>query len=352
MAGQRAGKDRLGDAAHRDAQVKGVLDGPAAGPLLFGLVEHDVHERLSGGFVLVSEDLGGDLDQVGVEPARVPSPERLGGLGGLEADGVPEQVIRLRNELHVGVLDAVVHHLHEMTGAVRADVRAARDAVHVRADRLQHRAERPVGLFRAAGHDRGAVQRAFLAAGYAHADQVQALLLEFGLTAAGVLEVRVATVDDHVAGLEQRSELVDHGVGGGARVDHDDQPARALEGLHEVLGAQGLDEVAFLPELLDHVRDAGSGSVVQGHGVAVAGEVAGQVPAHHAQAGDAYLRRCVRHVLRISSATYRFRSGGSVTITMPPGVAINPPVLARMQPMVQAGASVQRRLPGVGCSGS
>ena len=178
--------------------------------------------------VRVREDLGGDLDQVGVEAAGVPAPEYLGGLGGLEADGVPEQVVGLGDELHVGVLDAVVHHLDEVAGAVRADVRAARDAVHVRADRLQHRAEGLVGLLRAAGHDRGAVQRALLAAGDAHADEVQVLLAERGLAAAGVLEVRVAAVDDHVAGLEQRGELVDHGVGGRARVDHDEYASRAL----------------------------------------------------------------------------------------------------------------------------
>ena len=49
VAGQRAGEDRLGDAADRDAEVEGVLHGPAAGALLFGLVEHDVHEGLAGG---------------------------------------------------------------------------------------------------------------------------------------------------------------------------------------------------------------------------------------------------------------------------------------------------------------
>ena len=229
MAGQRAGEDRLGDAAHRHAQVERVLDGPAAGPLLFGLVEHDVDEGLAGAGVGVSQDLGGDLDQVGVEPAGVPGPEGFGDLRGRHADAMPEQVVRLGDELHVGVLDAVVHHLDEVAGPVRADVRAARGAVHVRADRLEHRAEACVGLLASAGHDARAVERALLAAGDAHADEVQVLLPELRLAAAGVTEVRVAAVDDHVAVFEQRGELVDHRVGGRAGVDHDDQPARALE---------------------------------------------------------------------------------------------------------------------------
>ena len=50
------------------------------------------------------------------------------------------------------------------------------------------------------------------------------------------------------------------------------------------------DEGALVAELVHGVGDAGGGPVVQGDGVAVAGEVAGQVTAHHAQPGDAYLR--------------------------------------------------------------
>ena len=38
------------------------------------------------------------------------------------------QVVDFGDELHVGVFDAVVHHLDEVAGAIRADVRAARGA--------------------------------------------------------------------------------------------------------------------------------------------------------------------------------------------------------------------------------
>src|SRR6185437_6592797 len=104
--------------------------------------------------------------------------------------------------------------------------------------------------------------------------------------------------------------------GGRAGVDHDDQPTGALEGLHELLRGLGRDEVPLVAELVDHGRGAGSGPVVQGHGVSVPGEVAGQVPAHHAEAGHADLRRCLRHVLRVSSVLY---SRCPVTATMPLG---------------------------------
>ena len=65
-------------------------------------------------------------------------------------------------------------------------------AVDLGRDVLEQRSERVVGLRRAAGHDRGPVQRALLAAGDAHPDEVQALAPQRLLAAPGVEEVRVA----------------------------------------------------------------------------------------------------------------------------------------------------------------
>jgi len=104
------------------------------------------------------------------------------------------------------------------------------------------------------------------------------------------VEVGVAAVDEHVPRLEQRGELVDHRVGGGSRVDHDEQAPGALEGLDELPWVRGRDEGSLVAELAHGVGDPGGRPVVQGDGVAVAGEVAGQVAAHDAEAGDADLR--------------------------------------------------------------
>ena len=87
-----------------------------------------------------AEHLGGDLDQEGLEVAFVPGAEDLGELRRGRAGTRPEQVVGLGDQLHVGVLDAVVHHLHEVAGAVGTDVDAARRAVDDGGDRLEHRA--------------------------------------------------------------------------------------------------------------------------------------------------------------------------------------------------------------------
>ena len=99
-----------------------------------------------------------------------------GDLGRSCAEPGPQQVVGLRDQLHVGVLDAVVHHLDEVAGAVRPDVHAAGRAVDLGRDGLEDRPELLVRLRRTAGHDRRAEQGALLAAGHAAADEVQAVL--------------------------------------------------------------------------------------------------------------------------------------------------------------------------------
>ncbi|ESU50790.1 hypothetical protein P376_1233 [Streptomyces sp. HCCB10043] len=238
----------------------------------------------------MGEDLRRDLDQIRIEPSGVPRTEDVGDLcGGVPGDGA-QQVVRLGDQLHVRVLDAVVDHLHEVARAVRADVRGARRAVlRLRGDPLQHRAQRRVGLRRAARHDAGPVQRALLAAGDPHSDEVDPALAQLFLAAAGVLEVGVAAVDDDVALLQQWRELLDHRVGGFPRLHHDHQAPGAFQGGDELLGRVCGDEGALVAELLDQGVGPGRGAVVQGDGEAVAGEVPGEVAAHDRESGDADL---------------------------------------------------------------
>ena len=67
--------------------------------------------------VLPGEDVGRDLDEIGIEHAALPVGEDAGDLARVHSHPVPHEVIGLADELHVAVLDAVVHHLDVVAGS-------------------------------------------------------------------------------------------------------------------------------------------------------------------------------------------------------------------------------------------
>jgi hypothetical protein len=85
-----------------------------------------------------------------------------------------QQIVGLGDQLHVGVFDAVVHHLHEVAGTVRAHVHHARLARDLGRDRGEHRGQARPGVSGPAGHDRGTVQGALSTAGHPAANEVEA----------------------------------------------------------------------------------------------------------------------------------------------------------------------------------
>ncbi len=104
--------------------------------------------------------------------------EDLGELVGGGIDGGLEDGVGLADELHVAVLDAVVDHLHVVAGAVGTHVTAAGLAFGDGGDLgVDGRDDFPA-FGGAAGHDAGAFERAFFAAGDADAEEVDAFFLE------------------------------------------------------------------------------------------------------------------------------------------------------------------------------
>ena len=77
---------------------------------------------------------------------------------------------------------------------------------------------------------------------------------------------------------------------GRAGLDHDDDPAWALQARHELLDRGRGQEAALVAVLLHEQVGLGLGAVEEGDGVPAAGEVAGEVAAHHGQSHHPDLR--------------------------------------------------------------
>ena len=189
-------------------------------------------------------------------------------------------MVSLTNDLHVGVLDAIVHHLHEVASAIWTDVGAARHAIDLRGDGLQQWAQVFVGLLGATGHDGGAVESTFFATGNARADEHESTLGHLALTADGVRVQGVSTIDDDIALIHGISQLVDHGIRASSGGNHDQGTTWTLQGGHEIFDGCRGHEVGGFAELIDECLGLGCGAVVYRHGVTVVSEVSRDVGAH------------------------------------------------------------------------
>ena len=90
-----------------------------------------------------------------------------------------EQVVGLADELHVAVLDAVVHHLDVVARAILADpVAAGRAVFDLGGDGLEDLLHVRPRCRISAGHDGRAAARAFFAAGNAGTDEENAFLAQ------------------------------------------------------------------------------------------------------------------------------------------------------------------------------
>ncbi len=243
-------------------------------------------EVAAGVRVLGAEDVRGDLDQERLQLAAVPFVERLGQLDVAQAAHAAHQIVGLGDQLHVAVFDAVVHHLHVVAGAARADVRDARAVFDLRGDLGQDRRHVVVARALAARHQRRAVARAFLAARHAHAEEADARGAQLRGAPLGVAEVLVAAVDQHVAFAEQRPQRRDGLVDDLARLDQHDEAAWPAQHGQQI--GQRLERVhasggGLRREALDRIRPR----VPPADREAVVRDVERQVLSHDAEADDA-----------------------------------------------------------------
>jgi len=122
-----------------------------------------------------------------------------------------------------------------MTGTRAAHVQVAA----VRRERLEDRLERLDRLPLAADHQAIADLETPDPAARPGVHVVDALCGEVALAALIVMEVRIAAVDDRVAGLEMLEEVLDLGLGRVARRDHDPDGAWLLELVDKLADRKG-----------------------------------------------------------------------------------------------------------------
>jgi hypothetical protein len=173
---------------------------------------------------------------------------------------VVHQLEALGIRLHQAVLDPVVDHLREVARARGPHVRPA----VLRRKRLEHRLQPLHGRLVAARHQAEACLEAPDSSGDADVDERDALLARRVVPPLRVAEVRVAAVDDRVAGLEDVEQLLERVLRDRAGRDHQPDVARRVELLCQ--RAQRLrgrldvrvERLHLVPRLREPLRHAGA----------------------------------------------------------------------------------------------
>jgi len=162
--------------------------------------------------------------------------------------------------LHQSVLDAVVHHLYEVAGAGRADVRISLFGRERLKDGLEPLHRLPL----AARHQAEAHLETPDTTGHARVDEVDAAVLRLHVPAFRVPEVRVPAVDDGVSLVRDLEQLVKRVLRDLAGGDHHPEGTRRLELFLELLervgrprldlGVVGVHVVTVFTQALRHAR--------------------------------------------------------------------------------------------------
>ena len=88
----------------RHTSIEGSDGSPFTSTLLTSLIKNLAYEGLTI-VILELEDVGGDLDEEGVENTLVPLDEDIRDLVLVKAETTLEDIVGLRDELHVTVFD-------------------------------------------------------------------------------------------------------------------------------------------------------------------------------------------------------------------------------------------------------
>mmetsp|Transcript_4622 Transcript_4622/g.11867 ORF Transcript_4622/g.11867 Transcript_4622/m.11867 type:complete len:523 (+) Transcript_4622:184-1752(+) len=268
-----------------DALLRRLLHRPLARALgATAVLDHVYQVGAWGERIFGSQDGGGDLDQVARKRAARPLRKHLRDLRVGEAAHRAEQVVRLANQLHVPVLNPIVHHLDVVASRARAQVAHAGPIVGARGDRLERGCHVGPRIGRATHHQARAGARTALAARDAAAHVVDAHLGHPHLPRLRQLEPLVPHVDHRIAPGQQPAEHLERrvdGFAGGHQQDHTPRrDERADECLHVGVGLKR--EIALALRTLGHLVRLLRGEVKACDPAAgVLGQVEAQRAAHH-----------------------------------------------------------------------
>ena len=169
----------------------------------------------------MAQDVCRNLYEITAQLAFVPSGKDFRHLLIAQTEQVLHHPIRLGNELHIGILDAVVYHLDKMAGTGRSHPLTTGSAVRrFRRNALQDGLHLAPRTLRPSGHDGSAVQRSLFSSRHTGSHKTEAFPLGKRHTPVGVLIMGIAAVYQDVSFGQMGEKLFHQLVHRTAGADH------------------------------------------------------------------------------------------------------------------------------------
>ena len=201
---------------------------------------------------------------------------------GGKSEKVFHKLVRFADKLHIAVLDAVMYHFYEMSGAVLSDpVTAGRAVLDLRANRLKYRLNYRPSRRRAARHERRSFKRALFAAGNPRSYVEFTLALNVCGTSCGIRKMRVTAVYDNVAVVKQRQKFFYHIVDSRSGFYHHHYLSRLRETRNEFFERVSSDDVFALRATVYEIRNFFCGAVEYRDGKTVSLHIHNEIFAHY-----------------------------------------------------------------------
>ena len=180
----------------------GLNHRPTTGAFLASAVQYNIQHRFAGMGINCRGHFGGNFNQIRLQRAAVPSPQRGGYLGSRHSHAIAHHAINFRDHLHIGVFDAVVNGFDKMPGTFRPHIPCARLALVFGRNGVQNRGNAVPILFAPTAHNRRTMPRAFFAARHTDAHELRPVRGVFR-SAVGIVKFGIACVYDQIICTQQ-----------------------------------------------------------------------------------------------------------------------------------------------------
>uniref|UniRef100_A0A0A0KUU0 Uncharacterized protein n=1 Tax=Cucumis sativus TaxID=3659 RepID=A0A0A0KUU0_CUCSA len=207
-----------------------------------------------------------------------------------------QNVVGLRNELHITIFNTIMHHLNEISGTPFTYVSNTRTIINLSSYLLENILNIRISLKRSSRHQRGTMTSTIFTTRNPHPKIKNPSFRSLRNSTLSILIPLITTINDCITRLQVVRQGSNGLIDGQTSLNEDDNRSRTLNRENKItrIVLTKKREITFVMGAIYSLINLGSGAIVNGNGEAFLSDVEGEVLAHDGQAGKAYARKSCR----------------------------------------------------------